>query len=87
MNFREFCQREVRRLATLNGKPRAEDAGMDEQKQKALLVEYSEVNQNYRAVADHRFKLLAFIPALAGVAVFLLSRVQQGRSRIWATAY
>jgi hypothetical protein len=53
---------------------------MDDPKQQALLVEYSEVNQNYRAVADHRFKLLAFIPALGGVALFLLSRVQQGES-------
>jgi hypothetical protein len=53
---------------------------MEEPRQEALLVEYSEVNQNFRSIADTRFKLLAFIPSLGAVALFLLSRVQQGES-------
>jgi hypothetical protein len=36
--------------------------------------EYSQVNDNIRALADIRFKLLALIPPLGGVAIFLLSQ-------------
>lgn len=37
-------------------------------------VEYEQVNDNVRALADIRFKLLALIPSLGGVAIFLLSQ-------------
>ena len=64
-----------------DGKRRLEGAGMEEDPiRDALLVEYAEVNQNYRALADTRFKLLALIPSLGAIALFLLSRVQQGES-------
>ena len=36
--------------------------------------EYEQVNDNIRALADIRFKLLALIPPLGGVAIFLLSQ-------------
>jgi hypothetical protein len=38
-----------------------------------LKWEYEEVSQNFRALADIRFKLLALIPPLGGVAIYLLS--------------
>lgn len=39
-----------------------------------LTLEYAQVNENFRTLSDIRFKLLAFVPTLAGAAVFLLSR-------------
>lgn len=37
-------------------------------------IEYGQVNDNLRALADIRFKLLALIPPLSGVAIFLLTQ-------------
>jgi hypothetical protein len=42
-----------------------------------LEWEYEEVSQNFRALADIRFKLLALIPPLGGVAIFLLSNLSE----------
>ncbi len=43
-----------------------------------LKWEYEEVSQNFRALAEIRFKLLALIPPLGGVAIFLLSHLAEG---------
>ena len=41
---------------------------------KKLELEYEQINENIRFLADVRFKLLALVPALGGVAVFILAR-------------
>ena len=47
-----------------------------------LELEYGQINDNFRFLADVRFKLLAFLPTLGGIAVFVLSGVglQAGES-------
>ncbi len=43
--------------------------------QDILRQEYTEVNTNFRTLADIRFKLLAFVPTLGAIAVFVLSKI------------
>ncbi len=40
-----------------------------------LQTEYEQVNQNFRSLADIRFKLLALVPTVGGAAVFLLAQI------------
>jgi len=40
-----------------------------------LELEYTEINNNFRFLADIRFKLLALVPTLGGAAVFILAQV------------
>jgi hypothetical protein len=39
-----------------------------------LDLEYVQINENFRFLADVRFKLLALVPTLGGAAVFVLTR-------------
>lgn len=38
-----------------------------------LKMEYEQVNENFRMLADIRFKLLALVPTLGGAAIYVLS--------------
>ena len=40
-----------------------------------LELEYTQINNNFRSLAEVRFKLLALVPILGGAAVFVLARV------------
>lgn len=42
-----------------------------------IKMEYEQVNENIRMLADIRFKLLALVPPLGGVAIFVLSKMAE----------
>jgi hypothetical protein len=42
-----------------------------------LRTEYEQVNQNFRALADIRFKLVALVPTIGGVTAYLLAGLAQ----------
>ncbi|HYM77565.1 MAG TPA: hypothetical protein VE377_16455 [Candidatus Dormibacteraeota bacterium] len=42
-------------------------------------VEYEQVSNNFRMLAETRFKLLALVPTLTGSAVYLLSKMTAGQ--------
>lgn len=44
-----------------------------------LTFDYGQTSQNFRALAEIRFKLLALVPALSGAAIALLAEKIQGR--------
>lgn len=48
-----------------------------------LDLEYAQINDNFRFLADVRFKLLAFVPTLGGAAVFVLANLglEAGKSQ------
>jgi hypothetical protein len=51
------------------------DAVQPTERHPYLELEYAQINDNIRFLADVRFKLLTFLPALGGIAVFVLSGV------------
>jgi hypothetical protein len=61
--------------------------------ERRLAAEYTETNQNFRTLIDVRFKLLALIPTLGGIAIYLLSvfglsadaAALQQPERLWLT--
>jgi len=68
---------EVRNYEKLNAEGTQEYAHLVTSEH-TLVTEYTQVNENFRMLADIRFKLLALIPTLGGVAIFLLSKMEQG---------
>lgn len=55
---------------------------MQDGRQRALLAEYGEVNQNFRLLTDIRFKLLAFLPLLVAIAAAAAEAVHNGGDRV-----
>jgi hypothetical protein len=45
----------------------------------ALIAEYEQVNENFRALADIRFRLLALVPPAGGIAAYLLTKLAEQR--------
>jgi hypothetical protein len=48
---------------------------VENNKHSNLELEYTQINNNFRFLAEVRFKLLALVPILGGAAVFVLARV------------
>ena len=42
-----------------------------------IRTEYEQVNENFRALADIRFRLVALVPTVGGVAAYLLSKLAE----------
>jgi hypothetical protein len=63
------------------------DATQPTEKHPFLELEYAQINDNVRFLADVRFKLLAFLPTLGGIAIFVLSGVglRAGEPAVTAT--
>lgn len=55
---------------------------VEERRERALIAEYQEVNQNFRLLTDIRFKLLAFLPLLVAVAVAAAKAVHGSGDRV-----
>src|SRR5215217_244314 len=72
---------EVRNYEKLNAEGTQEYAHLVTSEH-TLVTEYTQVNENFRMLADIRFKLLALIPTLGGVAIFLLSSMQQSQPKL-----
>jgi hypothetical protein len=45
----------------------------------SLRAEYEQVNENFRALADIRFRLVALVPTVGGVAAFLVTKLAEQR--------
>ena len=45
----------------------------------ALIAEYEQVNENFRALADIRFRLLTLVPPAGGIAAYLLTKLAEQR--------
>jgi len=54
------------------------EAAVPDIRWEAWKAEYEQISNNFRALAEVRFKLLALVPTLGGVAVFLLSKMTTG---------
>jgi hypothetical protein len=55
---------------------------VEDSRQRTLLAEYGEVNQNFRLLTDIRFKLLAFLPLLVAIAAAAAEAVHNGGDRV-----
>jgi hypothetical protein len=62
-----------RRSTAMNNIEEAAGAASRDAQPSPLEQEYTQVNENVRRLSDIRFRLLAFVPALGGVAVYVLA--------------